>query len=62
MFASQGLIGADILWRTAVFLPILAIGVSAGNRQFLGTSPETFKKVALVLLIGLSVALFVRSI
>jgi uncharacterized membrane protein YfcA len=62
MFALQGLVGAEILWRTACFLPILLLGVAAGHRQFVGTSPETFKKLALLLLMGLSIALFARSL
>ena len=62
LFALQGLIGAEILWRTACFLPILLLGVAAGHRQFIGASPETAKRVALLLLMGLSVALFARSL
>ena len=62
MFAAQGLISAEVLWRTAIFLPVLLIGVSLGARQFLGTTPEAFRKVALILLIALSVALFARSV
>ena len=62
VFALQGLVGADVLWRTAFFLPILLLGVAAGHRQFLGTSPETFKKLALLLLMGVSIALLVRSL
>jgi uncharacterized protein len=62
VFALQGLVGAEILWRTAFFPPILLLGVAAGHRQFLGTSPETFKKLALLLLMGLSIALLARSL
>ncbi|MGH6921257.1 MAG: TSUP family transporter [Geminicoccaceae bacterium] len=62
MFALQGLVGSEILWRTACFLPVLLLGVAAGHRWFLGTSPEAFKKFALLLLMGLSIALLVRSL
>jgi uncharacterized protein len=62
MFALQGLIGSEIVWRTLCFLPILLLGVAAGHRQFVGAAPETVKKSALLLLMGLSVALLVRSI
>ncbi|MEE9250096.1 MAG: sulfite exporter TauE/SafE family protein, partial [Alphaproteobacteria bacterium] len=62
MFASQGLIGSEVLWRTAIFLPVLLIGVSLGTRQFLGATPEAFRKVVLILLIALSVALFARAV
>jgi uncharacterized protein len=62
MFAAQGLITAEILWRTAVFIPIVLIGVSISARRFLGTKPETYRKVVLALLMGLSVALLARRL
>ncbi|MCH7776572.1 MAG: sulfite exporter TauE/SafE family protein [Gemmatimonadetes bacterium] len=62
MFASQGLISAEVLWRTVFFLPVLLIGVNLGTRRFLGTTPEAFRKVALILLTALSVALFARAV
>jgi uncharacterized membrane protein YfcA len=62
MFALQGLVGTEILWRTVCFLPVLLLGVAAGHRQFIGTSPDTFRKLALLLLMGLSIALLVRSL
>ncbi len=62
MFASQGLISAEVLWRTVIFLPVLLIGVNLGTRRFLGTTPEAFRNVALILLTALSVALFARAV
>jgi uncharacterized protein len=62
MFALQGLVGAEILWRTACFLPILLLGAAAGHCQFVGASPQTAKRTALLLLMGLSIALFIRSL
>ena len=61
MFAAQGLIGASVFWRAAVFLPILIAGVVVGNRGFVRTDPESFKKVALFVLMALSVLLFIRA-
>ena len=61
MFAAEGLIDASVLWRTAVFLPILIVGVVVGNRGFLKTDPESFKRVALFVLMALSVLLVVRA-
>jgi hypothetical protein len=61
MFASQGLIGIELLWRTLAFVPLLIAGVVLGNRRFLGTDPETFKRIALAVLVALSVALLVRA-
>jgi uncharacterized protein len=62
MFAGQRLISAEVLWRTLLFLPLLFVGVAVGNRRFLETDPATFKKVALVVLIALSIALLVRAV
>ena len=62
MFAAQGLLGAQMLWRTVFFLPLLFFGVALGNRGFLKTDPETFKRIALFALIGLSVLLFLRAV
>ena len=61
MFAAEGLIDGSVLWRAAIFLPILIAGVVVGNRGFVKTDPETFKKVALFVLLALSVLLFARA-
>ncbi|MCG8433771.1 MAG: sulfite exporter TauE/SafE family protein, partial [Gammaproteobacteria bacterium] len=62
MFAVQGLIGAEVYWRTALFLPLLVAGVAAGHKGFVKTDQETFKKIALYILIALAAALFVRAL
>jgi uncharacterized membrane protein YfcA len=62
MFAAQDLIGGNVYWRTALFLPLLLLGVAIGDRGFLKTDPETFKRIALFVLIALSVLLFARAV
>lgn len=62
MFAAQGLVSQSIFWRTAVFLPLLIAGVAIGNRGFLKTDPDTFKKAALFVLMALSLILFLRAV
>ena len=62
MFAAQSLIDASVYWRTALFVPILIAGVAAGNRGFVRTDPETFKKMALFVLMALSVLLLARAV
>ena len=62
MFAAQGLIDTSVYWRTAAFLPILFAGVYIGNRGFVKTDPEIFKKIALFILVALSILLFVRAV
>ena len=62
MFAAQGLIDTSVYWRTVVFVPILIVGVWVGNHGFIRTDPETFKKIALFVLMALSVILFVRTV
>ena len=61
MFATEGLIDASVFRRTAIFLPFLILGVVAGSRGFVKTDPETFRKVALFVLLALSVLLFARA-
>ncbi|MDE0212145.1 MAG: sulfite exporter TauE/SafE family protein [Boseongicola sp.] len=61
MFAAQGLIDASVLWRTAIFLPVLVVGVVAGNHGFVRTDPESFKRTAILVLMALSVLLGVRA-
>ncbi len=62
MFASQGLIGTAVLWRAFLFLPLLIAGVALGNRGFLKTDVETFKKIALYVLMALATALAARAL
>ena len=62
MFAAQGLIDTSVYWRTAAFLPILVAGVVVGNRGFIKTDPDTFKKIALFVLMALSFLLFARAV
>lgn len=62
MCAAQGLITLEILWRTAMFIPIVLIGVSIGARRFLGTKPQTFRRMTLVLLMSLGMTLLVRTL
>ena len=62
MFAGQGLLGSEVLYRTAVFLPVLLAGVAFGHRGFVATDVETFKEIALMVLMVLAVGLVVRVI
>ena len=45
-----------------MFLPLLIVGVALGNRGFLKTDVETFKKLALFVLMALSAALAARAL
>ena len=57
----RGLILQQTLALTAVLLVPLVIGIQAGNRSFLHTDPETFKKRVMILLMVLSVVSLIRS-
>ena len=59
---ARGLILQQTLALTAVLLVPLVVGIRAGNRSFLHTEPETFKKRVMVLLMVLSVVSLVRSL
>ena len=59
---SQKLLSNELLARSALFLFPLVIGVFLGHRGFVKSSPESFRKFAIVLLILLSVAVISRGI
>ncbi len=60
--ASQGLLTAEVLVRTALFLPVVLVGIAVGNRRFIRTAPETFRRFVLVLLAVLSIGVFLRAV
>lgn len=57
----NGLVTLEVLQRTALFCIPLFLGVWIGNRHFLSTSPESFRRFTLILLIVLSVAGLLRA-
>ena len=59
---SQKLLSNELLVRSALFLFPLVIGVALGHRGFVKSSPESFRKFSIVLLIFLSVAVILRGI
>ena len=60
--AAQGLYTREVaLWSIALVLPMLA-GIVLGNRQFLRTDPERFRRFVLLLLAGLSLAVLLRAL
>ena len=59
---SQKLLSNELLVRSAFFLFPLVIGVALGHRGFVRSSPESFRKFAIGLLILLSLAVVVRGI
>ena len=60
--SAQGLVGAEVLLRTAILVPAVLIGTVLGNRRFIRTNPETFRRYVLIVLGGLSVAVFARAV
>ena len=62
LFSAQGLIPPSVYWRTGVFLPVLIAGVIIGSLGFIRADPEKFRRVALWVLMGLSVLLFARAL
>ncbi len=60
--AGQGLVTRDVFVLSALLvLPTLA-GIALGNRRFLRTAPETFRRFALIFLGVLSVGVFLRAV
>ena len=59
---SQNLLSNELLTRSVLFLFPLVVGVALGHRGFVKSSPESFRKFAIGLLILLSLAVIVRGI
>jgi uncharacterized membrane protein YfcA len=62
VFQFQGLITGDVLLRLGVFLPIVLIANWMGHLRFTETPPESFRRLAMILLIALALALIARAI
>ncbi|MFV2038644.1 MAG: sulfite exporter TauE/SafE family protein [Acidimicrobiales bacterium] len=45
----------ELIWRVIAGLPLLAIGIAVGSRAFRGSSPESFRRNTLGLLVAISV-------
>ena len=58
----QGLVNADAVLRGAVFCLPLVFGVALGNHRFLNTSPESFRRFALLLLSALALLGLARAL
>jgi len=58
--------GGLVTWETAIGLalafPLLAIGVFMGSRRFQGTSPTSFRKFAIYLLLTLALLGLIRTV
>jgi hypothetical protein len=54
-FTWNGLIDADIVWRTGLLLPVFVLGIFAGSRLFGLASDRTFRHVAFACLTAFSV-------
>lgn len=60
--ALSGLMTTESVLRIGLFLPPLLLGTALGSRRFLTTSPATFRRAALGLLMALGVAGLVRAL
>jgi len=59
---SQNLLSNELLTRSVLFLFPLVVGVAVGHRGFVKSSPESFRKFSIGLLILLSLAVIVRGL
>lgn len=57
-----GLVTTTVVARAATLLVPLALGVALGNRRFVTTPPESFRRFVLVLLVVLSVLGLLRAV
>lgn len=49
-----GLVSRDTLWAALLALPLTVVGNWLGGRHFLGTPPQDFRRMAILLLAGLA--------
>ncbi len=54
--AAEGLVTWDVLLRTAAFFVVVLAGLALGQRRFVRTRPESFRRFVLVLLGALALA------
>jgi uncharacterized membrane protein YfcA len=59
--AAYGLLTVEALVRAVVLLAPLGLGVLIGNRRFIHSNPESFRRVVIVLLLLLSIAGLIRA-
>lgn len=57
----HGLFTAEVLIRTAAFAPPVLLGLALGQRRFLATRPDSFRRFTLVLLMALALAGLARA-
>lgn len=62
ILAVQDEIDSALLWRIAIGLPLLALGILVGSRAFKKASPESFRRATLGLLMAISVVGLARLI
>jgi uncharacterized protein len=51
-----GLVSWDTIWAALLALPLTLLGTWLGGRHFLGTPPQDFRRMAILLLAGLALA------
>jgi uncharacterized membrane protein YfcA len=59
---ANGLMSLEVLLRTALFCIPLSLGVWAGHRHFVKTTPDSFRRMTLILLMVLASAGLVRAL
>lgn len=57
-----GLVTIETAYGAALALPFLALGIWLGGRQFLSTSPQSFRKFAVILLLLLAILGLLRAV
>ena len=62
VFRLNGLLTVEILWRAALFLLPMTLGIALGQRSFSTSRPETYRHVAILLLTGLAIAGVIRTL
>lgn len=62
VMAANGLVTSDTAIAAMLAFPVLGIGVFLGSRSFHTTSPQKFRQMVVVLLVGLSILNIAKSL
>ena len=58
----SGIVSVEAFSTAALAFPVLVVGMILGTRHFLGATPEGFRRITLLLLMGIALAGILRSL
>ncbi|MCG8508787.1 MAG: sulfite exporter TauE/SafE family protein [Rhodospirillales bacterium] len=62
VYRMNGLLTTEVLWKVGLFLIPMVLGIAIGQRGFSTSRPETYRRIAILLLTSLAVAGLIRTL